>query len=98
MAGAWHGGVEGAEQYVQDPVIQSAISIGMDWWFIRDFTNPACLDSGGTPACPCNANETKLFNTNWFSNVSVCVSPDHPFTNADYWYSGIGLCNLLACK
>lgn len=69
MAGAWHGGVAGAGQYAQDAALHSAISIGMDWWFARDLTNPACLDSGGTPACPCNANETQMFNTNWFSNI-----------------------------
>ncbi|KAK0465140.1 uncharacterized protein EV420DRAFT_941284 [Desarmillaria tabescens] len=31
MAGAWHGGLSNAEQYVQQEDILHAISIGMDW-------------------------------------------------------------------
>jgi len=40
----------------------------MNWWFDRDYTNLACLDSGGSDSCPCDDDET-LWNTNWFSNV-----------------------------
>ncbi|KAJ7597075.1 polysaccharide lyase family 8 protein [Mycena floridula] len=47
----------------------AAISLGMDWWFARDITNIACLDSGGTANCPCNQTDTTLWNTNWFSNI-----------------------------
>ncbi|KAK0506120.1 polysaccharide lyase family 8 protein [Armillaria luteobubalina] len=51
------------------PVLESAILLGMRWWFDRDFTNPACLDNGGSASCPCNSTETLLWNTNWYSNV-----------------------------
>lgn len=67
MAAAWHGGLRGAEQYVKDPTLHAAISRAMDFWFNNDYTNPSCLDSGGTPSCPCGT--PGLWNTNWFSNV-----------------------------
>ncbi|KAF8973958.1 polysaccharide lyase family 8 protein [Flammula alnicola] len=69
MAGAWHGGLAGGEQFVKDPNLKAAISNAMDYWFGRDFTNPACLYSGGTSACPCSNPDNSLWNTNWFSNV-----------------------------
>ncbi|KDR85027.1 hypothetical protein GALMADRAFT_52424 [Galerina marginata CBS 339.88] len=69
MAGAWHGGLSGGDQFVKDPTLKAAISSAMDYWFGRDFTNPACLDSGGTPACPCTNSDNSLWNTNWFSNI-----------------------------
>ncbi|KAF8807439.1 polysaccharide lyase family 8 protein [Phlegmacium glaucopus] len=69
MAGAWHGGLNGADEYVKDPALRTAISSAMDYWFGRDFTNPACLDSGGTPQCPCANTDNSLWNTNWFSNI-----------------------------
>ncbi|KAJ7689202.1 polysaccharide lyase family 8 protein [Mycena rosella] len=67
MAGAWNGGLAGAEQYVKDPALRSNISLTMGYWFSNDFTNPACLDSGGTAKCPCGT--PGLWNTNWFSNI-----------------------------
>ncbi|KAK0198423.1 polysaccharide lyase family 8 protein [Armillaria mellea] len=69
MAGAWHGGLPGVSGYVKDAGLESAILLGMRWWFDRDFTNPACLDNGGSASCPCNSTETLLWNTNWYSNV-----------------------------
>ena len=55
MAGAWHGGLKGGEQYVKDEALQGAILTAMNYWFGRDIgTNVACLDFGGTPACPCS--------------------------------------------
>ncbi|TFK41122.1 polysaccharide lyase family 8 protein [Crucibulum laeve] len=69
MSGAWHGGLEGADQYVKDPTIHDAISRAMNYWFSRDFTNLACLDSGGTTRCPCDNTDNSLWNTNWFSNI-----------------------------
>ncbi|KAK0208323.1 polysaccharide lyase family 8 protein [Desarmillaria ectypa] len=69
MAGAWHGGLPGVSEYVKDSSLESAILLGMRWWFDRDFTNPACLDNGGSASCPCNSTETLLWNTNWYSNV-----------------------------
>lgn len=69
MAGSWRGGVKDADNLVGNETLLSAVSIAMDWWFSHDFTNPACLDSGGTDACPCSDTETAMFNTNWFSNI-----------------------------
>lgn len=67
MAAAWHGGLSGGQQYVNDSMTLAAISLAMDYWFANDFTNPACLDYGGTPTCPCGT--PGFWNTNWFSNV-----------------------------
>lgn len=67
MTAAWHGGVPGGDQYVQSASLLSSISNAVNWWFQNDFTNPACLDSGGTSSCPCGT--AGLWNTNWFSNV-----------------------------
>jgi len=67
MAGAWHGGLAGAEQYASDPELRAAITLAMDFWFTNDFTNPACLDSGGTATCPCGT--PGFWNTNWFPNI-----------------------------
>jgi hypothetical protein len=67
MAAAWHGGLSGGQQYVNDSITLAAISLAMDYWFANDFTNPACLDYGGTPTCPCGT--LGFWNTNWFSNV-----------------------------
>ncbi|KAF7791828.1 hypothetical protein EIP86_002852 [Pleurotus ostreatoroseus] len=47
MASAWHGGLAGADRFVQNTTLLSAISSAMDYWFANDFTNPSCLDSGG---------------------------------------------------
>ncbi|KAF8078587.1 chondroitin AC/alginate lyase [Lyophyllum atratum] len=77
MAGAWHGGLEGADQYVKDDAIRAAISRAMDYWFSRDFTNVACLDSGGSTTCPCTNVDNSLWNTNWFSNLGqIILIPD----------------------
>ncbi|PFH54509.1 polysaccharide lyase family 8 protein [Amanita thiersii Skay4041] len=69
MAGAWHGGLKGAEQYTKDNTIRQSITIGMAYWFSRDIANLACLDSGGTDSCPCANPDNSLWNTNWFSNI-----------------------------
>lgn len=53
MAGAWYGGVKGANKYVRNQALRTAISSAMDYWFDHDFTNPACLDQGGTDQCSC---------------------------------------------
>jgi hypothetical protein len=54
MAAAWHGGLEEGEQFVKNTTIHDKISLAMDYWFGRDLTNLACLNDGGTPACPCD--------------------------------------------
>jgi hypothetical protein len=74
LAAAWHGGLDDApEEMVQNATVHDAISLAMNWWFDRDFTNPSCLYDGGTTACPCDANEQHMYNTNWFSNVRLQV-------------------------
>nr|VWO96501.1 Hyaluronate lyase (EC (Hyaluronidase) (HYase) [Ganoderma boninense] len=67
MAAAWHGGVPNASNYVNDSSLLAAISSAMDYWFINDFTDSACLDQGGLAACPCGT--PGFWNTNWFSNI-----------------------------
>ncbi|KAI0078909.1 polysaccharide lyase family 8 protein [Panus rudis PR-1116 ss-1] len=67
MSAAWHGGLQGAEQWTKSPELHDAISRAMDFWFANDYQNPSCLDSGGTSACPCGT--PGLWNTNWFSNI-----------------------------
>ncbi|KAF8843948.1 polysaccharide lyase family 8 protein [Paxillus ammoniavirescens] len=67
MAAAWHGGLTGGQQYVNDSTLLAAISLAMDYWFENDFTDPSCLDYGGTPACPCGT--PGFWNLNWFSNI-----------------------------
>ncbi|KAI0757019.1 polysaccharide lyase family 8 protein [Daedaleopsis nitida] len=67
FSSAWHGGFKNAGQWVQSPQVRAAVSSAMGFWFSNDFTNPACLDSGGEDACPCGTSG--LWNTNWFSNV-----------------------------
>ncbi|KAJ6552997.1 chondroitin AC/alginate lyase [Mycena capillaripes] len=67
MAGAYHGGLAGAEQYVKDPSLRASISLAMGYWFANDFKVPACLDSGGTATCPCGT--PGFWNTNWFPNI-----------------------------
>ncbi|KAG2366568.1 polysaccharide lyase family 8 protein [Suillus spraguei] len=67
MAAAWRGGLSGGQQYVNDSKTLAAVSLAMDYWFANDFINPACLDYGGTPTCPCGT--PGFWNTNWYSNV-----------------------------
>ncbi|KAG5641787.1 hypothetical protein DXG03_004191 [Asterophora parasitica] len=63
LAAAWHGGLPGAEKYVKDPAVRASISSAMGYWFSRDITNLACVDTGGTPACPCtNADNTLCYS------------------------------------
>ncbi len=72
FASAWHGGFKNAAQWVKNDQIRAAISSAMGFWFSNDFTNPACLDSGGDDACPCGT--PGLWNSNWFSNVRLSYS------------------------
>ena len=69
MSAAWHGGIANDTEYTNSSALLDAISRAMDFWFMNDLTNPACLDQGGLPACPCGT--PGFWNTNWFSNVSV---------------------------
>ncbi|KAF9489664.1 polysaccharide lyase family 8 protein [Pleurotus eryngii] len=67
LAGAWHGGLKGTEQYVKNSDVRAAISRAMDWWVANDFTTLECIDKGGNAACPCET--PGLWNRNWFSNI-----------------------------
>ena len=69
MAAAWHGGLEGAEEYVNDTDVLDAVSRAMDYWFENDFTESDCLYNGGSGNCPCGT--PGFWNTNWFSNVCL---------------------------
>ncbi|KIM43567.1 polysaccharide lyase family 8 protein [Hebeloma cylindrosporum] len=70
MAGAWHGGLEGAAQYVKDAALHEAISHAMDYWFGRDIgPDVACLNHGGTSTCPCSNPEDTFWSPNWFANI-----------------------------
>ena len=51
MVAAFHGGVEGADQWVNNSDLLTATRLAMDFWFENDFTNIYCLDAGGTAAC-----------------------------------------------
>lgn len=54
LSAAWHGGyAAGREDDVKNATLRSAIDLAMNYWLSRDFNGTACLDSGGTAACPC---------------------------------------------
>ncbi|KAJ7765823.1 polysaccharide lyase family 8 protein [Mycena maculata] len=80
FASAWHGGFKNAANWTGDATLRASISAAMEFWFDNDFTVPACLDSGGTAACPCGT--PGLWNENWFENIiliptwvgQVCLS------------------------
>ncbi|KAG2129781.1 polysaccharide lyase family 8 protein [Suillus clintonianus] len=67
MTAAWHGGLQGYDQYVNSSTLFTAIGSGMDYWFNNDFTNVGCLVEGGTDSCPCGT--PGYWNTNWYDNV-----------------------------
>ncbi|KAJ8508557.1 hypothetical protein ONZ45_g9168 [Pleurotus djamor] len=67
LASAWHGGLTGTEALVNNATVREAVTRTMDFWFSNDFTNPSCVDQGGTAACPCDT--PGFWNTNWFSNT-----------------------------
>ncbi|KAG6915305.1 hypothetical protein DXG01_012228 [Tephrocybe rancida] len=71
MAAAWHGGLNGSEEFTGNEKLREKTSTAMDYWYSRDFTDPACLDSGGQDgsSCTCDNPDNLLWNTNWFSNV-----------------------------
>ncbi|KAG6906113.1 hypothetical protein DXG01_015861 [Tephrocybe rancida] len=67
FAAAWHGGFKNAAQWAGDAQLRTAISNAMNFWFSQDFPIPACIDSGGTAACPCST--PGFWNTNWSGNI-----------------------------
>lgn len=85
MAGAWHGGLAGAEEFAQDPDLRANISTAMGFWFSNDFTNNACLDSGGTAACPCTT--PGFWNT--VSKIYISCSSESHAVHFQNWFSNI---------
>ncbi|KAI0035969.1 polysaccharide lyase family 8 protein [Vararia minispora EC-137] len=67
LAAAWHGDLQDAGKWDEDPRLAYVISNGMSFWFSQDFKEPGCLHRGGTSACPCGT--PGLWNRNWYSNV-----------------------------
>lgn len=61
MAAAWHGGLPGGDQFVKNESFRAKISLAVDYWFNRDFTNIGCLADGGTAACPCTNPDNLLW-------------------------------------
>lgn len=51
MVAAFHGGVEGGDQWVNSSELLAATRLAMDFWFENDFTNVNCLTAGGTATC-----------------------------------------------
>ncbi|PBK77242.1 polysaccharide lyase family 8 protein [Armillaria solidipes] len=89
FAAAYHGGFKNALQYAGDPSIRASISLAMTYWFSNDFDNIACLDAGGTDACPCGT--PGFWNPNWASMVitvpplvsSACLLLDTSLSDAE---------------
>ncbi|EGN94539.1 polysaccharide lyase family 8 protein [Serpula lacrymans var. lacrymans S7.3] len=99
MAAAWHGGLAGAEKYVNDSSVRSNISLAMDYWFAHDFTDISCLASGGTPSCPCGT--PGFWNTNWYSNIiliPVFVSETCLLLNETLSPTQVGNCSNISLR
>ncbi|KAF8761732.1 Polysaccharide lyase family 8, N terminal alpha-helical domain [Rhizoctonia solani] len=84
LAAAYHGGVNGAEQYVKNPTVRDALSRAMGYWFANDFgtvANGACLDRGGQPAEECPCGTPGLWNTNWYrlAKRASCLATSSPY-------------------
>lgn len=100
FAAAWHGGLRNAAQYAGNAQLRTSISSAMNYWFSNDFTNPACLDFGGTATCPCST--PGFWNQNWSSNVSIfslclyLLMIHHAFQ--DYPYPGMGWTSLPVAR
>ncbi|KAH9082166.1 polysaccharide lyase family 8 protein, partial [Lactarius deliciosus] len=99
LSAAWHGGLNGTEEYVGSPALASAISSAMNFWFSRDFTVPGCLDQGGTSICPCDT--PGFWNTNWFSNVILVpklVDESCLLFNASLTPTQFNSCNTISAR
>jgi len=107
MAAAWHGGLKGGEQFVNDSTLYEKISLAIDYWFERDLTNLACLSQGGTSACPCDNPGNLLWYVRWdlnrqFTDITTGIRTGFPtsvsFSSMVYfiWITRIGYCNTGA--
>lgn len=87
MTAAWYGGLEGASEYAKDERLRTAISLAVDYWFKRDFTNRACLDSGGKPGCPCDNPDNLLW---YVRHICLWNAPHLIKLNRNTnWYSNV---------
>ncbi|KAG1757532.1 polysaccharide lyase family 8 protein [Suillus lakei] len=96
MAAAWHGGLSGGQQYVNDSKTLVTISLAMDYWFANDFTNSACLDYGGTPSCPCGT--PGFWNTNWLVLIPELVSQSCLLLNDTLSPTQLGNCSHITLR
>lgn len=69
MAVAWRDPLKTSEDLFSNQQLLQAILLAMRFWFDHDFTEDACLGSGGSSVCPCST--PGLWDKNWFSNVSL---------------------------
>lgn len=86
MAAAYHGGVQGADQYVNNTQLRTAIGKAMNFWFANDFStigNGACMDGGGVKGDKCPCGTPGLWNTNWYR--CVCWPGVLRFSRTDYF-------------
>ncbi|QRW05711.1 polysaccharide lyase family 8 protein [Ceratobasidium sp. AG-Ba] len=104
MAAAYHGGVEGADQYVKNPELRTAIRRAMEYWFANDFStigNGACMDGGGKTGDKCPCGTPGLWNTNWFSNIILVpklVGQTCLLLRDELTPSELGNCTLITAR
>ncbi|KAG2045283.1 polysaccharide lyase family 8 protein [Suillus americanus] len=99
MAAAWHGGLQGYNQYVNSSTLFTAIGNAMNYWFNNDFTNVGCLVEGGTDSCPCGT--PGYWNTNWYSNVILIpglVAESCLLLNDALTHTQLGNCSNISLR
>ncbi|KAG5634466.1 hypothetical protein H0H81_001850, partial [Sphagnurus paluster] len=73
MAAAWYRNINDTDQSKSstNADLLNGTTRAMNYWFSRDFTDEACLGSGGAKgsSCTCENPNNWLWNTNWYSNV-----------------------------
>ncbi|THH34187.1 hypothetical protein EUX98_g65 [Antrodiella citrinella] len=97
MAAAWHGGFTTPSQLVNNNDLRTSISRAMAFWFSNDFSDTACLVSGGEKACGCNT--PGLWNPNWFANVILVpklVAPTCLLLNGSLTPAELGNCTKIS--
>ncbi|OAX43647.1 polysaccharide lyase family 8 protein [Rhizopogon vinicolor AM-OR11-026] len=99
MAAAWHGGLQGYDQYVNSSSLLTAIGSAMDYWFSNDFTDIGCLVNGGTSDCPCGT--PGFWNQNWYDNVILIpglVSESCLLLNDTLTSTQLGNCSNISLR
>jgi hypothetical protein len=95
MAGAWYGGLQVPDGFVKNDKLRSAISLGMDYWFGRDFTNSGCLINGGTASCPCDNPGNLLWYVSTDAKSALLSTILHRDTN---WFSNVCVIPVPPCS